>query len=148
MKFPIDKDTKGKLYPLESVADHLVRSKVLYHPNVLQEKKRVIEQGIESKNNRWIAKVMIAKKIELDNMQCEKLLAEKMGIQDNVQITKEIIEGMPIHLFEHPNASLLSAFIKIHELSDLTKSLYIPNKGTLQEVLDGHKDKKGWSVVD
>ena len=70
-----------------------------------------------------------------------------MGIQDNVQITKELIEGMPIHLFEHPNASLLSAFIKIRELSDLTKSLYMPNKGTLQEVLDGHKDKKGGPLL-
>ena len=88
-----------------------------------------------------------SKKIELDNIACEKVLMKKMGTPDDTPITKEMIQDIPIQIFEHPNATLLSAFIKIRELSDLTKSLYIPNKGTLQEVLNGHKDKKGGPLL-
>ena len=36
--YPVDKDHNGKVWRLTSNADHLTRSKVLYHPTVIQKK--------------------------------------------------------------------------------------------------------------
>ena len=41
-QFPIDFDLKGNLYHLNSNADNMSRSTVLYHPSILSEKKRAV----------------------------------------------------------------------------------------------------------
>ena len=40
--YPVDKDHDGKIWRLRSNADHLTRSKVLYHPIVIQKKMKDI----------------------------------------------------------------------------------------------------------
>ena len=38
-QFPIDEDKNGNQYVLNSEKDHLCRSKILYHPKVVNDKK-------------------------------------------------------------------------------------------------------------
>ena len=45
--FPMDCDTEGKIWKLNSCADHLTRSKVMYHPAVVEKKKEDIRQCLE-----------------------------------------------------------------------------------------------------
>ena len=78
--FPINKDADGYQYPLKSKADHMVRSKVLYHPNCVKENKDAIESITTSRETRWIAKVLFAKKIEIDNKECENSLLTKLRL--------------------------------------------------------------------
>ena len=42
LNFPVDQDIDGGVWKLNSSADHLTRSKVLYHPTVIAKKGRVI----------------------------------------------------------------------------------------------------------
>ena len=37
MQFPIDEDKKGNKYVLNSEKDHMCRSKILYHPKVVND---------------------------------------------------------------------------------------------------------------
>ena len=141
--FPIDEDTDGYQYLLKSKADHMVRSKGLYHPNCVKEKKDSIESIISSKETRWLAKVLIAKKIEIDNKECEKHLLTKLGLPVDTPVTNNVFHDTTIQMFDEPNSNLLFAFIKIREVTDLMEPLYRPNKGTLDDVLAGKKDKKG-----
>ena len=113
----------------------MVRSKVLYHPNCVKEKKDAIESIISSKETRWLAKVLIAKKIEIDNKECEKYLLTKLGLPVDTPVTNNVLHDTTIQMFEEPNANLLFAFIKIREVNDLMEPLYRPNEGTLDDVL-------------
>ena len=38
LNFPVDQDIDGGVWKLNSSADHLTRSKVLYHPTVIAKK--------------------------------------------------------------------------------------------------------------
>ena len=43
---PVDMDVKGNMYILNSDADHLTWSKILYHPSVLAQKCALAEKII------------------------------------------------------------------------------------------------------
>ena len=45
--FPINTDKKGNKYVLNSEKDHLCRTKVLYHPKIISDKKEVIKQTFD-----------------------------------------------------------------------------------------------------
>ena len=51
----IDTDKKGNLYILNSEKDHLCRTKVLYHPKIIVDKKEAIKltlEGIQQKQTK------------------------------------------------------------------------------------------------
>ena len=52
--FPLDKDHDGNIWHLRSTADHLTRSKVLYHPTVIAKKQDVILICMKAKNSKQI----------------------------------------------------------------------------------------------
>ena len=69
--FPIDADKKGSLYILNSEKDHLCRTKVLYHPKIITDKKEVIKltlEGIQQKQKKVAA---TAELIVRDNKRYE-----------------------------------------------------------------------------
>ena len=45
--FPIDTDKKGNLYILNSEKDHLCRTKALYNPKIIADKKDTIRLTLE-----------------------------------------------------------------------------------------------------
>ena len=71
----------------------------------------------------------------------------KLGLPVDTPVTNNVLLDTTIQMFIEPNANLLFAFIKIREVTDLMEPLYRPNKGTLDDVLAGKKDKKGGSFL-
>ena len=51
-KFPLNKDHDGNVWHLISTADHLIRSKALYHPTVISKKQDLILVCMEAKNQK------------------------------------------------------------------------------------------------
>ena len=50
--FPLDYDHDGNIWHLKSSADHLTRSKVLYHPTAIAKKQEIILQCMAAKNTK------------------------------------------------------------------------------------------------
>ena len=53
--FPIDTDKKSNLYILKSKKDYLYRTKVLYYPKIMADKKEAIKltlEGIQQKHKK------------------------------------------------------------------------------------------------
>ena len=67
----------------------------------------------------------------------------KLGLPVDTPVTNNVFHDTTIQMFDEPNSNLLFAFIKIREVTNLMEPLYRPNKGTLDDVLAGKKDKKG-----
>ena len=53
-EFPLDSDKDGKTYILNSVKDHLCRSKIMYHPKILADKKELINNKIAAIDNEKV----------------------------------------------------------------------------------------------
>ena len=52
--YPLDRDHNGAIWRLRSDADHLTRSKVLYHPSVLAKKSEDIRLCLEAQTSKEI----------------------------------------------------------------------------------------------
>ena len=47
--FPVDRDNDGNMWQLNSTADHITQSKVLYHPSVISREKGDIRICLQAK---------------------------------------------------------------------------------------------------
>ena len=71
-EFPLDCDHDGNIWHLKSSADHLTRSKVLYHPTVIAKKQEVILQCMAAKNTKEMKAMDEANDVLLElNKDCE-----------------------------------------------------------------------------
>ena len=52
--YPVDKDHDGNIWRLTSNADHLTRSKVLYHPTVIENKKEDILICVQARQQHQV----------------------------------------------------------------------------------------------
>ena len=89
--YPLDKDKGGNIWRLNSKADHLTRSKVLYHPAVIAKKNSDIRLCLEAKTSKELRAYEDAKTLYEMNKDTEvKLMA---GIQE--QLTQASLSTTP-----------------------------------------------------
>ena len=50
--YPLDRDHEGNIWKLRSDADHLTRSKVMYHPAVVAKKNEDIRMCVEAQTSK------------------------------------------------------------------------------------------------
>ena len=131
--FPLDKDHDGNVWRLCSNADHLTRSKVMYHHAVLSRKnediriclhaKQSIENRLQVESNEYI---------EL-NKDCELKLTAMIALNTDVlSLSKEeVMQKATMTMFETLNAPLVQAFYRCRVQEDLKqKYLFQPKEHT------------------
>ena len=70
--FPIDCDLNGNLYTLNSNANNMTRSTVLYHPTILHNKREAIKKANDTINEDQNKLTIDAKRLLVLNEECEK----------------------------------------------------------------------------
>ena len=78
--YPLDKDKHGCIWRLNSNADHLRRSKVLYHPAVIAKKNSDIRLCLEAKTSKELRAYEDAKTLYEMNKDTE--VKSMTGIQE------------------------------------------------------------------
>ena len=77
--FPLDKDHHGVVWQLKSNADHLTRSKVLYHPSVIAKKNEDIRLCVEAQTSKQFKIFDHARTMYEVNKDTENKLNEKVS---------------------------------------------------------------------
>ena len=90
--FPLDYDHDGNIWHLKSSADHLTRSKVLYHPTVIAKKQEIILQCMAAKNTKEMKAMDEAKAVLESNKDCEQAVI-------NMVKEPKIVRTCPISIF-------------------------------------------------
>ena len=72
LDFPLDADKHNNKYILNSEKDHLCRSKILYHPKILADKKALIDTKLAAMDKDKTAKISSAEAIVRQNVRYEK----------------------------------------------------------------------------
>ena len=90
-----------------------------------------------------------AEKIIIDNKTCEEKLLLKMNLPLDTVVTTDTFSLVNLDLFDVPSSKELAAFVWMRTLKDLTqyKSVYIPRKGSAEEVAEGARDRKGGPLL-
>ena len=142
--FPVDRDHEGKKWHLKSAADHLTRSKVLYHPTVIAKKQDVILTCMAAKNAKQLKIRDEANDVLEQNKDCEQAIITMVkDTKDcNNMSNIDILSSASLAIFSSLNVVMLSSFYKARYLNDLTQKLILPNKGTFEKVQYKKKDKK------
>ena len=148
--FPLDKDHRGTVWRLKSNADHLTRSKVLYHPSIIAKNNEDIRLCVESQTSKEVKVYQDAKAMyEVNKDLCIKLLAI---VQDNLnQGNMDTVPALTLctlEMFERVKVHALTAFYRCRMQSDLKMKFVCPAKGTIDKVRAGEVDKKQRSLVD
>lgn len=65
---------------MNSEADHLCRSKILYHNDIVKTKREKINYAISKFNDNETKNTAIAKKIFEDNIKCQNKMLEIIGL--------------------------------------------------------------------
>ena len=122
-KFGIDFDLKGNKYTLNSNANNMTRSTVLYHPKTLSDRRSTIKKAIDIMNEGQQKILDDAARLLIQNKECEKKLAELVGTDDDLdnKYTTFIQEILNYDTFYKCSVALLNAFIKVRVLMDLTE---------------------------
>lgn len=90
---PVDVDAQGNQWLLRSEADHLRRSKVLYHPTIIQAHKDKVTMSLNKINDNKISVHSEAKReLEL-NKQCEQAFLKALDLPSYM-----VIDGETFHL--------------------------------------------------
>ena len=142
--FPLDSDHDGNIWHLKSTADHLTRSKVLYHPTVIAKKQEVILQCMAAKNTKAMKAMDEANDVLELNKDCENALINMVkGTKDCKDMsTIDILSDTSMIMFAGQRAPLLSSFYKCRFQTDLKKKIVLPSKGNMEKIDNKEKDKK------
>ena len=143
LNFPLDQDIDGGVWKLNSTADHLTRSKVLYHPTVIEKKKEELYLSKVTQNNKVVKAYEEAVKVFELNIDCEAEVFKMLekNITDAVLRAKVNISMATIEIFDKLKVKHLSSFYRCRVQEDLMKKIKIPQKGNLQKVAKGEVDK-------
>ena len=144
--FPLDKDHKGQVWRLNSNADNLTRSKVMYHSSVISKKKEDIRLCLEAQISKELKEYRNANDIWERNKDCERMLRDMItnnihvdNVGDNLSFTSASLQ-----MFCHSkiNVPLLSAFYRCRVQQELTDKIVLPTKGSLEKITAGEIDRK------
>ena len=140
-EFPLDFDKNGKLYRLNSNANNMTRSSVLYHPSILQNKRETIKKANDLINSDQTKALIDAEQLFVTNKECEDKLVQLVlpGSTDSFSI--QIAQEITIEMFHKCSALLLCAFIKVRLLNNLLDTYMMPLKGKPGLVRSGLTDK-------
>ena len=139
--FPIDSDLNGILYQLNSTANNMTRSTVLYYPSILLNKRETIKKANDTKNEDQDKLLIDAKRLLVVNEECESKFFGLLGGEQGVY-NSYIAENLNIDTLHKCSASLLTASIKVRVLKDLTENYVMPNKRKPIHIREGVTDKK------
>ena len=123
--FPIDTNKKGNLYILNSQKDHLCRTKVLYHPKIIADKKETIELTIEGIQQKQTKIVTMVESIVRDNKRCEEKLLDILHLPLDTIIFEEFFIDITLYQIHKAKTPMLTTFIKIRMNSNLNTSIVI-----------------------
>ena len=144
--FPLDKDHKGQVWRLNSNADHLSRSKVMYHSSVVAKKKEDIRLCLEAQISKELKEYRNANDIWERNTDCERILREMITSCTNIQnfVDNLSFTSASLKMFcdSKINVPLLSAFYRCRVQQDLTDKIVLPTKGSLEKIAAGEIDRK------
>ena len=129
---------------MRNVADHFTRSKVLYHPTVIANKQEVILTCMAAKNAKQLKVRDEANDVLEQNKDCEQAIITMVkSTKDCNNMSKiDILSSASIVMFASQYVNLLSSFYKVRHLASLTQKLILPNKGNMEKIQAGEKDKK------
>ena len=134
---------KGTVWLLKSNADHLSRSKVLYHPTVIQKRKDDIKMCLDAQARKARSQYDDAVKVLELNSDCEAEIIKKLQITlaDTIPQNDIRIDMANIEVFDKLLVKHLSAFYKCRVQEDLKEKIKLPSKGNLSKVLQNEVDK-------
>ena len=149
--FPVDKDHDGKVWCMTSNADHIARSKVLYHPAVIEKKKEGILLCVQERQQhevRLITDNNLTIEVNKDTVVKIKEMVNAVADVSNLREI-DILEHATMEMFEKVNAPLLTAFYKYRVQQDLKLKVEIPAKGNVQKINDGevNRQSKGLFLI-
>ena len=144
--FPLDKDHKGQVWTLNSNADHLTRSKVMYHSSVVSKKKEDIRLCLEAQISKELKEYRNANDVWERNKDCERLLKEMITSNSHIETVGENLSftsaSLKMFCDSKINVPLLSAFYRCRTQRDLTDKIVLPTKGSLEKIAGGEIDRK------
>ena len=143
MGFPVDCDKKGTTWLLKSNADHLSRSKVLYHPTVVEKRKEELRICSEAISKKVTDEYEAAVKVFELNIDCEKEIISKMVNLLNSSVTREdvSVDMASLEVFDKLKVKHLSAFYRCRVQEDLYERIKLPSKGNINKVITSQVDK-------
>ena len=145
LQFPKDYDEKGNVWLLKNNADHLSRSKVLYHPVLVQKIKDEIRMIEESKAMKASSEFDDAIAIWEHNIDCENIVLNLISNKLGPSINKQDITIDMVNLDLLDNKKLLvkhlSAFYRCRVQEDLMDKIKLLSKGTMLKVAQNEVDK-------
>ena len=142
--YPLDRDKEGNIWRLNSNADHLTRSKVMYHPTVIAKKNSDIRMCLEAKTSKELKAYQDAKTLFEVNKDIEvKLLngIQEQRTQSSLSITPSL-SLCTLEMFDKLKVPELTAFYRCRVQVDLKMKFACPAKGTVVKVRSGEVDKK------
>ena len=142
LNFPLDSDLNGNQYLLNSNADNMTRSTVLYHPRILVRKRGKIRQIAELKNSTQDKVLSDTQQLFVVNKQCGEKLVNLTIPGSKEEYSDCNFELITIDILYKCSAYLLTTFMKVRTLKDLTEPYILPNKGNPNDVRAGNVDKK------
>ena len=140
--FPLDADQDGNVWTLNSDADHLTRSKVMYHPSVIEKKANDIKLAMQSKIAKAEKRFQDATNLIELNKDCEKVMLRYLTTYIGREARMEDLSMLTLEITEKINATLLGAFYRCRIQKDLTDKVVLPIKGTAKRVRNNELTKK------
>lgn len=141
--FPLDTDQNSGIWKLNSSADHLTRSKVLYHPTVITKKReemRLSKVAEKNKLQKVYDDAVAVYKLNKDyEAEITKIL--QSNVVDEVDKDNITIPMASLELFDKLKVKHLPVFNRCRLQEDLMQKIKIPQKGNLQKVTKDEADK-------
>ena len=142
--FLIDRNHSGVLCRLCYTADHLTRSKVLYHPAVITKKLGEIQSCMDAQRVKKTKDFEYANNIIEINNHYENKIIDMVSQVINVEgLTRvDIMLRATLEMSEKQNAPMLSTFYRCRFQNDTKMEIILPNKGNKIQVYAKEVDKK------
>ena len=146
-KFNLDEDANGLLYILTSSADHLCRSKVMYHNAVLSQKIKAIEVGFEIMVKDREKQLVSGRDIISNNTACENKIKKALKLPIEENLTTTLCTDVTLTILEDCTIPLLAAFYLMRTQLNVMDKVILPRKGSDVDVVSGLKDRKGGELL-
>ena len=111
--FPLDKDNDGNVWKLRSEADHLTRSKVMYHPTVIEKKTEDIRVALHAKQVKANAVYNDGKQLIECNRDCETELLKYLSTSLDKDTTVTDLCHVTIAMLEKSMQDYWEPFINV-----------------------------------